>query len=910
MSSHIVGRDEELHVLDSFVEHVDGPTALVLEGEPGIGKSTIWRAGVEAARARGLCVLCARPAEAEAELAHAGLGDLLEPVLEEVLSQLPQPRRRALEAALLLADAHVPVEARTLAVAVRSALGALAERGPVLIAVDDVQWLDRSTAELLAYALRRLEREPVAVLVARRVEAGTRPSTVERALAPAALSRVALGPLSLGAIQQVVRGEAGISLPRPTLLRVHETSGGNPLYAIHLAAALGPDVDPTRPLRVPETLAEVVRERLEGHGQPTGDALTLVAAFGRVSVAALRRAGVGDDVLEPALASRLLVVERDEIRFAHPLLSSVLYQSRPVAARRRAHAIAAALVDDPVARARHVAHAAERPDAGIAATLEQAAAVASRRGAPIAAAELGEHALRLTPEDDAGRRRSRALAVARWHAAAGDVARARLHARALLERPGDGPACVEALLVLAEIEDVNHDTPGWLARYRDALADAGNDLRLQARLHQRIASLAAFSEGEATAERHAAASLGLARRLADDVLTAEALCALASVRTKFGVDPEAALALVEEACRHAESSRDAEAIASADRHRARLLFEHGRFTPARAILERLEQEWSRHSDVVTADVYYLRSGLEHLAGDFRVAADYAARYGRLAAEYGPDDPVWLWHVAALAAHRGDFAEARAVAGHGRTVPLIARAMSDAVLGTVELWSGDARTAVERFAAAEDHRVQAAVRDPLRFWWRADYAEALLELGRIDEAQAVLDAWERDAVRLGRDRVLAQVTRCRGLVAAARGEVGEAIVLLEQAVAEHEAVGDGYGRARALLALGCVRRRARQKRAAREATEAALAGFEQCGSAMWAQKARAELGSIGGRRREQGLTAAEHRVADLAAAGRTNREVAAALFLGERTVETHLSHVYAKLGVRSRTELARALPIAS
>ena len=148
---------------------------------------------------------------------------------------------------------------------------------------------------------------------------------------------------------------------------------------------------------------------------------------------------------------------------------------------------------------------------------------------------------------------------------------------------------------------------------------------------------------------------------------------------------------------------------------------------------------------------------------------------------------------------------------------------------------------------------------------------------------VIDLWEADATRLGRDRVLAQVTRCRGLVAAARGAVDEAASLLEQAVARHEEVGDAFGRARALLALGVVRRRARQKRSAREAIEAALDGFEKLGASTWAEKARDELGRIGGRTREEGLTAAERRVAALVAEGRTNREVAAALFLGERTV---------------------------
>jgi DNA-binding CsgD family transcriptional regulator len=155
-------------------------------------------------------------------------------------------------------------------------------------------------------------------------------------------------------------------------------------------------------------------------------------------------------------------------------------------------------------------------------------------------------------------------------------------------------------------------------------------------------------------------------------------------------------------------------------------------------------------------------------------------------------------------------------------------------------------------------------------------------------------------------VLAQVTRSRGLVAAAKGAVDEAGSLLEQAVAQHEDVGDPFGRARALLALGIVRRRARQKRSARDAIRAALVSFEELGAATWAERARNELGTIGGRTRQEGLTTAERRVAALVADGRTNREVATALFLGERTVASHLTHIYAKLGIRSRTELARHL----
>jgi DNA-binding CsgD family transcriptional regulator len=224
--------------------------------------------------------------------------------------------------------------------------------------------------------------------------------------------------------------------------------------------------------------------------------------------------------------------------------------------------------------------------------------------------------------------------------------------------------------------------------------------------------------------------------------------------------------------------------------------------------------------------------------------------------------------------------------------------------------GDPSAAIAHFSAAEAAAEAEALREPTELWWRGDFAEALLELGRVDEAVELLDAWEPHARRLGRECTVAHITRCRGLVAGARGDIDTALARLEQAVDQTDADTDPFGHARALLALGVTRRRARQKGGAREALEAALAGFEQLGDVPWTQRAQAELGSISGGRRKGGLTPAERRVANLVARGQTNREVAAALFLAERTVETHLTRIYAKLGVRSRTELARVYEPAS
>jgi DNA-binding CsgD family transcriptional regulator len=345
------------------------------------------------------------------------------------------------------------------------------------------------------------------------------------------------------------------------------------------------------------------------------------------------------------------------------------------------------------------------------------------------------------------------------------------------------------------------------------------------------------------------------------------------------------------------------------RLRAANIFLHsGRLDRARSMLEQLRREWGGRDEEVEGLIHWLLSLVELSAGRFALAADEADRAREIHLQYaGEETAPSLWEVALVTAHRGDLDLARELAVRGLALTqsdLWFTAYLEGTLGMVAAWSGDTPGAVERFTSADELSSGAGLLEPTVARWRPDQVEALLELGRVDEAASILDSWEADGARLGRARVLAQTARCGGLVAAARGEVEDALARLEQAVVQHEEVGDPFGRARTLLALGIVRRRARQKRPAREVIEAALAGFEGCGAEGWAEKARAELGRIGGRTRADGLTPAELRVAALVAEGRTNREVAAALFLGERTIASHLTHIYAKLGVRSRTELAR------
>ena len=911
MPIEIVGRDEELASVRAFVEGAaERPAALVLDGDPGVGKSTLWLAGVEHARANGLRILVARPAEAERGLAHVALGDLLEGAVDDVLPALPQPRRRALELALLRGErGDERVEARALAVATRTALELLADEQPVLVAIDDVQWLDESSARVLAFALRRLRGVGLLLLLTRRPGEGSFAAEVEEALGPDRVDHLRLRPLSMGAIQRLLQTRLGVTFPRPLLVRLHESSGGNPFYAIELAGALAaePPADPTEPLPVPESLEGVARDRLTGLEAVTRAALAVVAAGGRASPELLRAAGVADDALEPAFAARVIEARRGVVTFTHPLLASALYGGLTPHERARAHGLLAKLADDPLARARHLALATSAPDEEVAAAVEDAAAAAAAQAAHVAAAELGAHAVRLTPSDEGAARHRRAVAAVRLHLLAGDANRARAEADRLLAAPLAPRERADVLLVLSDVEETGFPERA-IALRKEALAAVESDPALQASIHTWLAKAVRVTEGLDAAEAHARAAHRIAERVRDDGLRAGALTALSILRFNAGA-PEA-LDLADRALEAATASGRPERRVEASFGLAHALLWSAQFDRARALLESLLAELCPRDEVATGVALWYLSLVELGAGRLAQAAELADRQREIARLYATDDresPLALWVVARIAAHRGELERAQALAERSRALaegqPQVV-AGQEGVLGLAAAWAGRPADAIEHFSVADALRYEAGLRAPGTYWWRAEQVEALLELDRVDDAVALLEEWEAGATRLERDWILAQATRCRGLIAAARGDVREGTAALEEAVTRHEAVGDRFGRARALLALGAIRRRGRQKRAAREAIEAAVEEFETIGAAGWAEKARSELGRIGGRTREPGLTPAERRVADLVAEGRTNREVAAALFLGERTVETHLSHVYAKLGVRSRAELAR------
>ena len=812
--------------------------------------------------------------------------------------------------ALLVEEAEERrVDSRALGVAVRTALDALAEDG-LVVAIDDLQWLDVSSVAALAFALRRLPEAPIALLWTRRLGEHNQAAAIEDALEAERIEHVHVGPLSVGATHLVLHDAHGQPVPRPTLLKLHEISGGNPLFALELARALGgggAERDPTRPLPVPERLEELLNERLAGFQGETRRALLLASAQARLTPAQLVAAGVDPDSLAPAIDGQVVEIARDGVRFTHPLLASVLYQGVTVAERQGAHATLAGVVDDPLARARHLALSTDRPDGALADTLERAAAQAGELGAPALAAELGEHAMRLTPAGDVTGLDRRTAATARAHRASGDGERARVLADELLARASPGPERAEALALRADI--ASDKIAEAIALQREALHEPGAPAPLRVKLHLQLSVNLRYREGLEVAEEHARAAVELAEQVGDVGLHAAALSGLALVL--FNAAKEGALELAERGVDLAASAAEA-ARTEAGMRLAHILVWSNELDRARELLEGLRADWShRDEGRVAAALWYLAM-TELRAGRLDLADAYAAEQRGLSwtyADAGTESPTTFFPSALIAAHRGEMTRARELAAE---VALRAArhqthlAWPLGVQGLIELWSGDPAAAAELFAAGERIQHPGDAFDPNMASWRMEHVEALLELGRVDDAVTRLDEWEAAARRLGRGWALAHATRCRGLVAAARGEVDDALALLERAVAAHAAIGDDFGRGRALLALGVASRRARLKRAAREAIEAAVATFEEMGASGWAAKARDELGRIGGRTRIEGLTPAERRVADLVAAGRTNAEVAAALFLAERTVASHLTHVYAKLGVRSRTELSRKL----
>jgi len=921
MAATTIGREDQLNAIRAFLDdaHGGGGSALIVSGEPGIGKTALWEAGLDESRLRGCRVLESRCAEAEIGLSFAALSDLLAPVIDDVASLLAPPRRHALEVALLLAEPREDApDARAIGLALLDSLRLLADEIPVVVALDDLQWIDRSSAEVLQIALRRARDVRLRLFATLRDEVSA-PIDLGRSFPAGALTRISLGPLSVGALRLLLKERLSLTLVRPQLARLHEVTGGNPFFALELGRELqrtGLRLHVGQPLPVPGSLRELLSRRLARLPAETADLLVTVAALGRATVAAVVAAHTGEgealEALEPAVREGVIVSEHGRLRFTHPLLASVCYEQASSRRRRAIHRALAGVVGDVVERARHLGLAATGPDMETAAILEAAATHTGARGAPGAAAELLEEARRLTPAT-APHDRVRRGGDAGWYwFVAGDGGRAKVLLEQALAEAASGRERVHALARLGRFHFQSGDRRAAVGLYSKALEESGDDPALGAEVHEGLAwSLHLLRENAPLAADHARAAIELAAEVGDVGVLADALVVLAQSEFLMGGGlPSPAM---ERAFAVESDPAEVRVLRRPDQHWAMMLLYADELDEARSIMLHVRELAVEHGDETALPWILMRlAQVELLAGNWAQAREHADAGYEIALEAGqkPLQADLLCTRALLAAHRGHADLARTLGEEGldqarRLGTGIGARIAPWALGLLELSLGDAMAAQRRLEPLRGDSERARIVDPGDNRYVPDLVEALVLLGRLDEAGKVLAGYEQVARSVGRASALAAAGRCRGLLSAAHGGLEEALAELTAAVAAHHRAPIPFERARTLLALGSLQRQLQRRRDARETLQQALAVFDQLGAELWADRARSELQRIGGRTASRDeLTPAERRVAELVAEGKSNREVAEALVVSVHTVEAALTQVYRKLAVRSRTELAR------
>ncbi len=907
----LLGRDPECALLERLLDRArQGKSgALVLLGEPGIGKTALVEHTV--AQAAGMRVLPATGLEAAADVPFAALATMLAPALGS-LPRIPARQRAALGSALGLAPA-ADVRPFAVAAGTLSLLAALAEREPLLCVVDDAHWVDRESAEALVAVAGRLEAEGIVMLFAARdgdgFEAARLPDLRLRGLAPdaarALLRQHAPWNLATDVAEQLLAETRGNPLALaeiPALLSDAQFSGREPL---------------DRPLPVGSALERAFVRRATALAPDAQRALLVAAAsdsddLGLVIRAAETMGLAAADALEEADTAGLISVRGWRFRFRHPLVRSAVYQSAPPAERRAAHgALAEALADagDADRRAWQRAAASFGPDEDVAAELERAALSARARGGVAAEARTLALAARLAPGDDARAGRLVKAANAAWQAG----------------RSAEAEQLLDEALPLVRDALLRADAQELRAAILKRLGDAEAAHQLLLDEASRIESIDALRAARMLTQAshlffrrdQIGPALDLAERawrLAGDELAASDLelsGTLAWARVQLGRTSEGrALAL-----RCAElSEQRAETVHGPQIGWCLSWLEE--YEPARALIERAvgaHREAGAFGDL--AYVLFHLAELELRTG--RLAPAYAAAQEatRLAGQTGRDQMLMADQtiLATVEAVMGRADDARTHATHalalaGATFNHTFVARANAALGLLELSLGRAHEAVAVLELVERTMARSDVVEPGVVEWLPDLIEAYIRADRIDDARLRLERWERLAARTQRLWALAAAARYRGLLAAD----DEIDAHFQQALALHRRTPSAFERARTELCHGERLRRAGRRVDARLRLRSALEAFERLGAVPWAERTRAELRASGETARRRDPTAAERltpqelQVALAVGEGRSNRDVAAALFLSPKTIEYHLGNVYRKLDVRSRAQLAHLL----
>ena len=916
MSDNNLGSADRDELRRTALDGLRDAPGLLLTGPTGIGKSHLLDQLVQQALARGVRVLRCSPAEAELPLPFMCLIDLLEPVSDDAVAALPAGQREALRAALLRDDGpEAEVGGARVHLAVLTLLRGLCAEGPVWLVVDDIQWMDEPTAQILGFVSRRAAGLDLRVLAGERVPHG-QPSA-HAGLCPPGSLQLTVPQMGSADLARLLEQSAGTPVPAGTVQEISEVTQGNPLYALELLRSLPTAEERARvPADAPGPLRGLLLDRLRAVPEEVVEALVLASAAARPDLTLLATAGDESVAVHLETAERLglLRIGLDgQIQFDNPLIRSAVYAEASGQTRRAAHARLATAVTEPVERARHLALANPARDESVALTLAVAAASARRRGAPVTAAELAALALARTPADAGPVRAERRIASAQYSCDAGLWDDARREAQGVLNEEDDPATRVQARIVLLMCAGQALEGEGQLIA--DGLAEAAGSPALEAELRCWASDrdLLAGRVGQAAVEARRAAGLAESAGEAAVMIRVEALTSLAYLQ-RLGGDQDAETTL-------------AQALAVARDHRIDYLrlwetlsteaifhLHANRLAEAEAsILATLDRFGDQVGveDALRAQI--LLTDIRNRAGDCAGALDAARRAAALSTDIdGLDGPV-AYAAAAAESTNGSLDRARELAEEGardaqRDGDRFWFLWNTTVLGRVHLLADEPGRAAEVLREVRSVEQSMGIVDPGIGRWHPDLAEALVGEGSLAEAGEFIEEVSATARRLGRLSVLACLQRAAALRCLALGELTEAAALLESSIARLRQEGVPLELARALVALADLERRRRRHAAARRATDEAWELCRTAGALPWL--GRIEQGRVprSGRRLEEvsALTAPEQRIAALAAGGSTNREIAAACFVSVKTVEASLSRVYRKLGVRSRTELVKTL----
>ena len=916
-------RDEVKRIIDRLDRvRADGSGHVVeLVGEAGIGKSTVVAAVRAAAREQGCRVWSAAPTEAESNFPWTGLAQLLGDVRRTDLETLVETHVEQLQSATSAArTAEVGPELVAFGLAALFDTAAT-DAAPVLLVIDDAHWLDQPTAGALAYALRGTPRRRFVALLSSRTGEPV-PFEPRRLVDAEHYTRLALTGLSVASLREIIAAATGHAFGRAELAQLEQRTGGNPLYATELARAVLDGV-PLEAAALPASLRATIGRRIGALPADTRRVLGAAALAVHPTLELLTEALPDLDVvsaLAPAETEAVAHVRRtgtaeSVVEFRHPLLAAAAIDTLTTEERRRLHAALAASVADPVERAGHLI-ADLRRDPGHARLLEAAAREASSRGAVDAACDIAQASVNASPADDdlvtlLERRLLHvelALHAGRFAEMSAEIA----HVRAALSGSPPNEGEVDALGELAERTSVLETlaivgTRGMTAAAEHAeralavVRDPHRRYRLQS-LRVRAIQHHDVSRAAVVAEQAVGAGTDHTGWIA---LLGSAQLAAARVAAGDAVDLDAVVTR-SESLELTDDEREqfliqlVEAFVWTDHPRAREVAEMS--------LDRFERLGNR--SVYLSDLMAL-SQHDLVRGDWARAEAAMVRLQEYAAEF----------LDIRQAH-ADLAMLRAGQGHAdAALRLLEAAVSadtpELVAPTERLWVACAAgtvahtlglpDAADTLLAAERLATDLGVHAVRGLHVRRDLVEALVAAGRLDEAEQASERLTADAARNQVPTALADADAAAAVVAAARGDFATAQERFAAAVAVQREYDVRYEVARTLLAAGSAARRSGARTEARQHLEAAHALFDGMGAAIWSRRADEELQRVVGRRRPtetDQLTPTERQVAELVVAGKTNAEIAAALFVSVRTVESNLTRTYRKLGVRSRTELAR------